>query len=92
MAMWDHLPLINLCVTLLVAGLGALALTGGLRRRFFRGTRFLGHSRFANYFMIAIFPIQSGHLPWTWERLGAVIVFALPAWALLHVALMPFRR
>lgn len=92
MAMWDHLPLINLCVTLLVAGLGALALTGGLRRRFFRGTRFLGHSRFANYFMIAIFPIQSGHLPWTWERLGAVIVFALPAWALLHVGLMPFRR
>jgi len=91
-AAWDHLPVINLCVTLLAAGLGTLALVGGLRRRFLRGTRFLGHSRFANYFMIAIFPIQSGHLPWTWERLAAVAAFAPPVWVILHFGLMPFRR
>ncbi|MCX7867180.1 MAG: hypothetical protein N2438_08640 [Limisphaera sp.] len=90
--LWEQLPLINLLVTAGVATLGALALAGGLRRRFFRGTRFLGHSRFANYFMIAIFPIQAGHLTWTWERLGAVVLFALPAWLVLHVGLMPLRR
>ena len=89
---WEQMPLINLMVTVLVAVLGALALAGGLRRRFLCGTRFLGHSRFANYFMIAIFPIQSGHLSWTWERLGAVAVFALPVWVVLHVGLMPLRR
>ncbi|MCS7089325.1 MAG: hypothetical protein RMN51_06210 [Verrucomicrobiota bacterium] len=92
MAPWDRLPTINVCVTLAVACLGVLALAGGLRRRFFRGTRFLGHSRFANYFMIAIFPIQSGHLPWTWERVAAVAVFAAPVWIILHIGLMPLRR
>lgn len=90
--LWEQLPLINLLVTVLVATLGALALVGGLRRRFIRGTRFLGHSRFANYFMIAIFPIQAGHLTWTWERLGAVALFAVPVWLVLHVGLMPLRR
>lgn len=90
--LWDRLPMINLCVTVAVTALGLLAVVGGLRRRFIRGTRFLGHSRFANYFMIAIFPIQSGHLPWTWERMAAVAVFALPVWVVLHVGLMPLRK
>ena len=28
---------------------------------------------------------------WTWERLGAIALFALPIWLLLHFGLMPLR-
>jgi hypothetical protein len=41
--------------------------------------------------MIAIFPIQSHYLEWTWERLIAIILFAVPIWLLLHFGLMPVR-
>ncbi|HEU5070569.1 MAG TPA: hypothetical protein VFV96_09180 [Verrucomicrobiae bacterium] len=86
---------VNLLVTVLVLGLGLMALVCGLRRRFPRYGTFLGHSRFANYFAIMIFPIQSvlaGHLPWTWDRLIAIALFAVPVWLVLHFGLMPFRR
>jgi hypothetical protein len=82
---------VNLLVTFLVLGLGAIALFCGLRQRFPKYGRFLGHTRFANYFMIAIFPIQSHYLPWTWERLTAIIVFAVPIWLVLHFGIMPLR-
>lgn len=86
------LPAVNLCVTLLVLGFGTLALYSGLRRRFPKYGTFLGHTRFSNYFMIAIFPMQAHMLAWTWERLGAIALFALPVWLLLHFGLMPLRR
>ncbi|MEI9962566.1 MAG: hypothetical protein WDM76_16040 [Limisphaerales bacterium] len=44
----------------------------GLRKKFPKYLAFLGYTRFANYFMIAIFPIQSHYLPWTgndWAQL-----------------------
>ena len=82
---------VNLLVTFLVLILGAIALLSGLRQRFPKHGRFLGHTRFANYFMIAIFPIQSHCLPWTWARLLAIIVFAVPFWLALHFGLMPVR-
>jgi hypothetical protein len=85
------LPPVNLLVTLLVLIVGAVALVSGLRKRFPRYGRFLGHTRFANYFMIAIYPIQAHFLPWTWERLGAVVLFAVPVWLVLHFGLMPLR-
>jgi len=85
------MPPVSLLVTVLVLALGSLALFCGLRRRFPRHGRFLGHTRFANYFMIAIFPIQANELPWTWERLAAVVIFAPPVWVALHVGLMPLR-
>ena len=53
---------VNLLVTFTVLGLGGLALVCGLRKRFPRYGRFLGYTRFANYFMIAIFPIQAHYL------------------------------
>ena len=60
---------VNLLVTSLVLVFGVVALISGLVRRFPRYGRFLGHTRFANYFMIAIFPIQAPteavQLPWT---------------------------
>jgi hypothetical protein len=85
-------PPINLAVTTLVLVLGGVALYSGLRRRFPPYASFLGHTRFSNYFMISIFPIQAHVLEWTWKRLAVIVVFALPIWLVLHFGLMPFRR
>jgi hypothetical protein len=82
---------INLFVTFLVIALGLAALVSGLRRRYPKYCKFLGHTRFSNYFMIAIFPMQAHCLPWTWERLGTIALFSFPVWAALHLGLMPFR-
>lgn len=87
---WRSLP-VTLCVTALVLVLGALALVSGLRRRYPKYGSFLGHSRFANYFMITIYPMQAHYLDWTWERVGAVALFAVPVWLVLHFGLMPLR-
>lgn len=83
---------VNLLVTFLVIGLGIAALVSGVRRKYPRYATFLGHTRFANYFMIMIFPIQARYLEWRWEYLIAIVVFAVPAWLLLHFTLMPIRN
>jgi hypothetical protein len=83
---------VNLLVTFLVVGLGAAALISGMRRRYPKHGTFLGHTRFANYFMIAIFPIQARYLEWTWDRLIAIALFAVPLWLVLHFGLMPIRK
>jgi hypothetical protein len=45
--------------------------------------------------MIAIYPIQAHNppwtLPWTWERLIVIALFAVPVWLVLHFGLMPVR-
>jgi hypothetical protein len=87
----DGPPAINLVVTGLVLLLGVVALYSGLRRRYPRYASFLGHTRFSNYFMIAIYPIQAHALDWTWERLAVIAVFAIPIWLTLHFGLMPLR-
>jgi hypothetical protein len=89
---WSALLTINPFVTLLVLALGVMALISGLRRRYPKYCSFLGHTRFSNYFMITIYPMQTHHLPWTWQRLGAIVLFAIPVWLLLHFGLMPLRR
>ena len=83
---------VSLFVTFLVIALGAVALVSGLRKKFPKHWRFIGHTRFANYFMITIYPIQAHYLPWTWERLAAIAIFAVPIWLVLHFGLMPVRR
>jgi len=83
---------INLLVTFLVLVLGLVALISGLRRKYPKHCAFLGYTRFANYFMIAIFPIQARYLKWTWEYLIAIALFALPVWLVLHFGLMPIRN
>jgi len=88
---WPTLP-VNLFVTFLVLVLGALALVSGLRRRYPKYGSFLGHTRFANYFMIMIYPIQAHYLAWTWLRLATIGLFALPVWLVLHFGLMPLRK
>lgn len=83
---------VNLAVTGLVIGMGIIALISGLRKKFPRYTSFLGYTRFSNYFMITIFPIQAHYLAWNWERLEAIAFFALPVWLVLHFGLMPIRN
>ena len=83
---------VNLLVTFLVMALGVVALVSGMRRRYPRYGTFLGHTRFANYFMIAMFPIQARYLEWTWDRLIAIALFAAPLWLVLHFGLMPIRQ
>jgi hypothetical protein len=79
-------------VTFLVVAFGVIALLSGIRKRFPKYTGFLGHTRFANYFTIMIFPIQSHYLPWTWERLIVIALFGVPIWLALHFGLMPVRK
>jgi hypothetical protein len=82
---------VNLLVTFLVIALGAVALVSGIRKKFPKHLAFIGHTRFANYFMIMIFPMQSHWLPWTWMRLETIILFAVPVWLVLHFGLKPVR-
>ncbi len=83
---------VNLLVTFLVIALGVVALVSGVRKKFPKHLRVLGHTRFANYFMIAIFPIQAHiGMNWTWDRLAAIVLFAVPVWLTLHFGLMPIR-
>ncbi|HLH54808.1 MAG TPA: hypothetical protein VKY92_14440 [Verrucomicrobiae bacterium] len=82
---------INLFVTVAVFVLGLVALYSGLRRRYPKYGSFLGRTRFSNYFMITIYPIQAHHFAWTWERVQAIGAFAIPVWLVLHFGLMPFR-
>jgi len=82
---------VNLAVTGLVLVLGLAALVSGIRQRFPKYGRFLGHTRFANYFMIIIYPMQARFLHWTWLRLETIVIFAVPVWLVLYFALMPLR-
>jgi hypothetical protein len=79
------LLVVNVMVTILTITLGALAMYSGLRRRFPKYCSFLGHSRFSSYFTITMFPIQANYpgIDWTWDRLFAILIFALPTWLLL---------
>jgi hypothetical protein len=79
-------------VTGVVLAVGLLASWSGIRRRYPRYCSFLGHSRFSNYFMIAIFPMQAGQLEWTYRRLVTICIFAVPLWVGLNLALKPLRR
>ncbi len=89
---FSALMAVNVMVTLLVLVTGAVALVSGLRHRYPRYCSFLGHTRFSNYFMIAIFPIQSQYLHWSWHRLIAIVLFAIPTWVVVHLGIKLVRR
>lgn len=88
----NSMPPLNLLINCLVIAFGLLALVSGLMRHFPKHCSFLGHTRFSSYFMVTIFPIQAGYLVWTWERLCAIALFAVPIRLVLHFGLMPFRK
>ncbi len=89
---WSLLLSINIIVSLLVLTLGVLALVSGFRKRYPKYFSFLGYTRFSNYFMICIFPIQAHYLAWTWTRLAAIAMFAVPVWLILNFGVMPLRK
>lgn len=82
---------VNLFVTFVVLALGIVAFISGLRRKYPKYGAFLGYTRFANYFMITIFPIQARVLTWQWNFVIAIALFAVPVWLVLHFGLMPVR-
>jgi hypothetical protein len=88
----DALMAVNMIVTLLVLVLGILAFVSGIRRKFPKYFQFLGHTRFAAYFMIAMFPMQAHYLKWNWDRLVTILIFAVPVWLVVHVGTIPLRR
>ena len=83
---------VNVTVTVFVLTFGLAAFVCGIRRKYPKYAKFLGHTRFSNYFMITIFPMQSGYLPWSWERFIAILAFAVPIWMIFHFGLQPFRK
>jgi hypothetical protein len=88
----DALLAVNMIVTLLVLIIGVVALISGVRRKFPKGCKFLGHSRFAAYFMVAMFPMQAHYLAWTWDRLVVILLFAVPIWVVVHLGTIPLRK
>src|SRR6185312_344273 len=82
---------VNLCVTFLGLAMGIVALVSGVRRKYPKYCAFLGYTRFSNYFMITIFPMQTHYRVWSWDRVAAIAIFAVPIWLLLHFGLMPLR-
>ena len=76
---------VNVMVTLITMVIGLLALYSGVRRKFPRYAAFIGHSRFSSYLTITVFPIQSNYLPWSWNRLIAMVIFAVPIWIVLSL-------
>ncbi len=77
---------VNIVVTIVTILVGALALYAGVRRRFPTYCSFLGRTRFSSYFTIAIFPIQANYIKWSWNRLIAILLFAIPVWVLFGLA------
>lgn len=74
---------VNVVVTAITITLGAVALWSGVRRRFPKYGSFLGRTRFSSYLTITLFPIQANFLKWSWDRLAAVLIFAIPTWVVL---------
>ncbi len=77
---------VNVLVTAITIAVGALALFSGLRRRFPKRCSFLGHTRFSSYLTITLFPIQANFLAWSWDRLFAILLFAIPTWLTLGLS------
>jgi hypothetical protein len=77
---------VNVVVTIITIILGVLALYSGLRRRFPSYCSFLGRTRFSSYLTITLFPIQANFLKWSWQRLVAILLFAIPTWIVLGLA------
>jgi hypothetical protein len=88
----NNLFAVSVIVTSLVIVLGLIGLMSGIRKKFPPGCSFLGHARFSNYFMICIFPVQANYLQWSWDYVAAILIFALPVWALMHFGLKPWRK
>jgi hypothetical protein len=82
---------VNVLVTLVTMAIGLLALYSGVRKRFPRYASFVGHSRFSSYLTITVFPIQSNYLKWSWDRMIAILIFAIPVWLVFSIVARAMR-
>jgi hypothetical protein len=88
---FNALMAVNMMVTFVTMLIGALALYSGVRKRFPKYTSFVGHSRFSSYLTITMFPIQSDYLKWSWDRLIAIAIIAIPVWIVLSLVARGMR-
>ncbi len=72
-------------VAAVAIGLGAFAITLGVRKKDKALCEVLGHTRFSCYFIILFYPMQAGLIRWNWPCLAAILIFALPCWFLIYL-------
>lgn len=79
-------------VTVATVSIGIFTIVLGFRRKDRALCAILGHARFSGYFLIMLYPMQTGMIPWDWPSLAAVLVLALPAWGVLALLGWLLRR
>lgn len=72
-------------VAAITIAIGVFTIVLGFRRKDRTLCEILGHTRFSGYFLITLYPMQTGMIAWNWPSLAAVLIFALPAWFLLYL-------
>jgi hypothetical protein len=72
-------------VTACCVGLGVFTIVLGFRKKDRALCEILGHTRFSGYFIILLYPMQTGLVKWNWPSLAAILIFALPAWFLIYL-------
>ncbi len=79
-------------VTACALAIGVFTILLGIRRKDKTLAYVLGHARFSGYFLIMLYPMQTGMIAWNWPSLIAVLLFALPCWLLLYLSGLSLRR
>jgi hypothetical protein len=72
-------------VAAVTIALGLFAIVLGIRKKDKTLCAVLGHTRFSCYLIITFYPMQAGLVPWNWPNLAAILIFALPCWALIYL-------
>jgi hypothetical protein len=73
-------------VTVCCIGLGIFTIILGLRKKDKTLCQILGHTRFSGYFIILLYPMQTGLVTWNMKSIAAILIFALPAWFVIYLA------
>jgi hypothetical protein len=73
-------------VALCAIALGIFTIVLGIRKKDKGLCEVLGHTRFTGYFLILLYPMQTGLVRWNFTSLAAVLIFALPCWFLIYVS------
>ena len=72
-------------VTVCCVGLGIFTIVLGLRKKDKMLCEILGHTRFSGYFIILLYPMQTGLVTWNMQSLEAILICALPAWLFIYL-------
>ena len=72
-------------VTTCCVGIGIFTVVLGLRKKDKTLCEILGHTRFSGYFIILLYPMQTGLVRWNMQSVAAILVFALPAWFMIYL-------